>query len=969
MTDSSPVLVHARPDHAAVPPANAPPFLVAGIGASAGGLDAFIRLIAPIPPSAKLALVLVQHLAREYKSILPELLSAKTGMHVTEGVDGKRIEPGYLYVIQPDTHMAVIDGHLRVRPRPAERGRDTPIDHLFHSMAQHYGERAIGVVLSGGGSDGALGLQEIRAAGGITMAQDPSQAQVDAMPRAAIASGAVELVLEAEQVAEHLVRLSEDAFFDLSDDPAPNEGALAAILQVLRQVTGVDFGRYKVATVNRRIRRRMALHHLTDLAQYVDLLRGDVEEVEKLHGDILIHVTSFFRDPGSFEALKPALATLLAERTGGSCLRAWVPGCSTGEEVYSLAMVLIELLGAETQRGAFLVFGTDLSQKTLEHARAGEYPATIEGQVPAAQLERFFVKVGDAYRVASAVREHCVFARQDLTRDPPFSRLDVVMCRNLMIYLDQRAQSRVIGVLHYALKPGGVLVLGRSETVGSHADLFCVTDSRWKIYGRRPGAAPQRDVQFDSLEAGSPQAAVDMSRRLLARRGPELEVQVEANRVLVERYAPPTIVVNDKLKVTRAWGATAPYLELPTGEATLDVLKLIRVGLMSPLRRALNEARERGGSVRLDGVEFPFDSRSRSVTIEVSVLGRGPEHHFMICFEEPLQAEARAVKLEHVAADLPPAVGQLQQELADMRAHLQATIAELEAANEQLQAANEEVLSSNEELQSTNEELDTAREELQSNNEELGTVNDELQARNDELSRVNGDLLNLFGSVQIPILMVSSELRVRRFTPAAEKLFNLMASDVGRPVSHVRPNIKFPDLELALREVIDTVTTLEREVEDSEGNTYRLVMRPYKSLENRIDGSVIALFDVTRALAAARETGEAIISTLTEPALLLDRDLTIRSVNPAFTQRFELTDARTRGAWVFELFDGRWDNAELRQLISNVLPERANFQNFALQCALPTGETERLLFDGRRIESTRRGEGVVLLFIRQETHA
>ncbi len=971
-TDEATAPDSGRADRASSRSSLSPPFLVAGVGASAGGLDAFLRLIRPMPGDANLALVFVQHMSREHESMLPHLLAAQTGLKVDEASDGQRIEPGHVYVIRPNTHMTVIDGVLQVGPRPPSPIPDAPIDHLLDSMALQYGEKAVGVLLSGSGRDGATGIARIHASGGITLAQDPEQAQVDGMPRAAIATGAVAMVLPAEQLAHELLRLSEHPFFrdeapTLGDERAPAAAPidqLRPILQMLRRETGVDFARYKPATVQRRVRRRMALHHLADAQSYLQVMRNDPSEVGKLHDDILIHVTSFFRDPSSFEALKAQLASRLADRDEATPIRAWVPGCSSGEEAYSLAITLLEALGKDS-RASVLVFGTDLSQRMIDRARAGFYPDNIARELPPEILQRYFVKQEEGYRVSTHVRERCVFARQDITHDPPFSKLDIVLCRNVLIYLDQPAQSKVIGVFHYALMPSGMLMLGRSETAGAHAELFTLIDGRWKIYSRRPGSVPIRDLEFSSRVAQFPvQQAGEPGRRRPNSRSPEQELQVEANRVLLDRYAPPSIVVDEKLVIVRSQGSTASFLELPTGDVNLDVLRMIRPGLMSPLRSALQEARERGRSVRKTGLQVVMDDKISELSLEVTPLGRPDARHYLILFE-PAERPSEPGVPAPPASDPVPAVVQLQQELADTRLHLQSMIQELESANEELQAANEEILSSNEELQSTNEELDTAREELQSSNEELSTVNDELQARNLDLSKVNGDLTNLLGSVQIPIVMVTSDLRIRRFTPAAERLLNLIPSDVGRPIGHIKPNVRFPDLDQVMRDVVSTVTAHEREVEDADGNTYVATVRPYKSFDNRIDGAVLALVDVSSTLQTSRDTSEAILSTVREPVILLDGDFTIRRVNEAFTRYFDVSDAAARTRSLFEIVEGRWDTDALRRLLQEILPHQHRVQDHPIQVDLPALGRRTFLIDGRYIESNRRGERVIWLIVRE----
>lgn len=959
------------------PEPNTPGFLVVGVGASAGGLEAFMRLLEHIPRLAPLALVLVQHLARDQESMLPQLLAAKTELTVEDAVDGKRIVPGHAYVIRPNTHMSVVDGSLRVQPRPPRRVNDTPIDYLLDSMADQYREKAIGIVLSGGGSDGAIGTQRIHGMGGITFAQACHEASADSMPRSAIATGCVSMVLSAHEIAEELVQLASHPFYhevprghSITPEPERVEAELQSILRVLRRSTGVDFTRYKTATIKRRIQRRMAIRHAPDLAAYLALLGENPEEAKHLHDDILIHVTRFFREPESFAALRDTVfPKLLQTHREEGPIRAWVPGCSSGEEAYSLAITLLDVLEKHQATASIVVFATDLSQRMIEQARAGCYPDSIASDVPPEQLRRYFVKVEGGYRVSTEVRERCVFARQDITRDPPFSKLDIVMCRNLLIYLSQPAQRKITELFHYALLPHGVLVLGRSETIGQLPELFSVVDSRWKIYQRKQTAPVQHRVDFGVHDS---EPLVE-TRKLLARSGfrerrEPRDFHSEANRMLLERYVPPLAIVDEGFRIVRTQGRTAPFLELSPGDASLDVMRMIRPALTAPLRSALREVRDTGISVRKEGVEVRSETGLRTVTLEVSRVGSVDGYHYLILFEErePSLTDTALSPMHAVASGQQTALEQLQIELTDTRAELQALIQELEAANEELQSANEEILSSNEELQSTNEELDTAREELQATNEELGTVNDELQSRNTELSRANGDLLNLLDSVDIPIVMVTSDLTIRRFTHAAGRTLNLIPSDVGRPIGHIKPNIGFPELEDVLRDVIERKAIREREVQDSEGRIYLATIRPYTSLANRVDGAVLALLDVSAPLRIARETVEALIA-VRDPILLLDSNLVVQRANQAFYDNFGVVREHTEGRSVFDLGDSHWDVPALRELLQEVIPKRRNFEGFVVEYEFPRVGLKKLLVDGRRIGWGRPNDGVILLIIREQS--
>ena len=979
---SSPDLASNEPP---VPP-HTPPFLVAAVGASAGGLEAFSRMLDPITRETRLAIVLVQHLARDQRSLLSELLARKTRLEVVDAEDGLAIKPGHVYVIRPDTLVRVVDGALRVLPQPANAAKATTINDLFDSLAEQYREKAVGVILSGGGHDGVTGLLKIKAAGGITLSQEPGEAQVSSMPLAAIEAGAIDLVLTAEGIAAELVRLSEHPFYRLQlpipSDEAPSivrdEDHLRSIFQLLRRNTGVDFTEYKSGTIHRRLQRRMALHRMKELPAYLAFLEKNPAEVQQLHDDILIHVTSFFRDRESFDALASLVVPEIAASHGGyEPVRAWVPGCSSGEEAYSLAITLIKVLDRQSPPLQLQIFGTDVSQTMIDKARAGFYPDSVASELTPDELMRFFTKVEGGYRVNADLRERCVFARQDVGRDPPFSKLDIVLCRNLLIYLGQPLQRKIISVFHYALNPGGFLVLGRSETIGQQAEFFTVVDGRWKIHKRKPGMIAPGGIEFSARAQPPSLPGTAPTTPRHTPRGPvEWDVQGEANRLLLDRFSPPVIIVDDEFRIVRSRGSTSAYVELPSGEATLDVLKMARPGLWAPLKRALTEAREHNAAVKVEGSTFTSDRMAHKVHLEVTPLGQPGRRHFLILFEEvatdaPASSSAerpgRPPASDRAAQEL--AVEQLQDELSSTRAHLQSMIQDLEAANEELQSANEEILSSNEELQSTNEELDTAREELQSTNEELSTVNDELQTRNSELSRSNSDLVNLLANVHIPIVMISSDLKIRSFTPAAERTLNLIASDIGRPIGHIKPNIRCPELESLIREVNDTMAICEREVDDPEGNSYMLTIRPYKTVNNRIDGTVLALLSISSSLKIARDTGEAIMSTVRDPILLLSSDQKVQRANRAFYDKFAVSPREVEGRCVFDLGDGQWNIPGLRTLLRDILPDRKNFEGFLVEHQFPSIGHQRFLLDGRRIESGRWGEGVILLIMRDAVNA
>jgi two-component system CheB/CheR fusion protein len=908
------------------------PITIVGVGASAGGLESFSQLLEAIPTDAGIAMVLVQHLAPHQESALPLLLSSHSRMPVVQVINGARIEPNHVYVIPPNVQMVIDDGTLELTPRPSDRTQHTPIDTFFGSLAKLPEGRVIAVVLSGSASDGALGIRDVKAAGGITLAQKPESAKYDSMPRAAIATGMVDLVLTPAEIGAEIGQIAGHPYVRphrlTRDEVSVRDDQLRRIFDLLRPVSGVDFRHYKMPTIRRRLLRRMALHRLIDVEPYIKLLQANPAELRGLFQDLLIHVTRFFREPDSFAALaKDVFPKLLDDRDAEQPIRVWVCGCATGEEAYSLAIALVEFLQREQSDVRVQIFATDVSDTAIEHARAGVYSAAIAGDVGPERLRRFFTKSDGNYRVSKLIRDMCVFARQDLTKDPPFSRLDLVMCRNVLIYMDTVLQRKLIALFHYALNPHGYLVLGQAETVGSQASLFSLTDKKFRIHRKKsaPGL-PAVAFPVDYAAAAAPRKRTQPDP-LSADKG----LQGEVSRVILDRYAPAGVVVDAELQIVQFRGQTGPFLEPAPGEASLSLLKMAREGLLYGLRTAMHTVRKTKAPVRKEGLQVRAGHGWKPVTIEVIPLTALGRPHYLVLFEESASSSVTDTA-DPPAARRKPGRGRaaakgaggdrmvlLQRELAASREYLQSIIQELEAANEELQSANEEILSSNEELQSTNEELDTAKEELQSTNEELNTVNEELHGRNEEMSRVNSDLMNLVGSVQIAIVIVSSDLRIRRFTPMAEKVLNLIPSDLDRSIGHINPNIDCPNLEQLIIECMDSVAPVEREVQDRQGRWYLLRIRPYKSVDNKIDGAVLALFDVDmlkrseQQAAQAREFAQLVLQLTPQPMAIVSAAFEVRYTNAAFAALFGTSADELRGRSLGEAAGGAtfraWEGA------------------------------------------------------------
>src|SRR6266496_3532658 len=819
------------------------PFPVVCIGASAGGLEAFTQLLSALPTDTGMAFVLVSHLSPSHTSHLAEILSRATRMPVTEVKDEPRVQPNCVYVMPPDSHMTIVPWEATLMPSEKVEGGHHPFDLFLESLALDQKHQSVAVILSGTGSDGTLGMDEIKAAGGITFAQDESAAY-EGMPRSAMMAGTVDFRLSPADIARELGNIARHAYVGTDGPPERIvDGAQAAqILRLLHHDSGVDFTNYKAATLRRRIARRMALHKVETLDEYAEYLRDHSVEIEALFQDILINVTSFFRDPETFELLKTRVfPRIIGEHGSSDAIRMWVVGCSTGEEAYSLAIVFSEFMEREGRTWPVQIFATDLNGPGIERARNGLYPRSIAERVSPERLRRYFYEVDGNFRVAKAIRDLCVFAKHNVLVDSPFSRMDVITCRNMLIYLEPVLQQHLMPTLHYALKSSGVLLLGGSESTGAFGDLFDPIDGKHRFYGRKPNASRLPPLLIDRTALDRRRASQAIAAD--ARRGEG--AGREADRILLARYTPPGVLVTEDLEILQFHGDTGAYLTPLAGKASLNLVKMLREGLLAPIRGAIARAKKDGAAVRKNDVRLQGDGQPRSVDIEVvPVKGAAADRGgFLVLFHQRAAPAPRAPRSSSTRAS-ENELEQLKQELAATKDYLQSVIEQQEAANEELQSANEEVQSANEELQSINEEIETSKEEMESSNEELATVNEELQNRNAELGRSNNDLMNLLASVHMAIVMLGPDLRIRRFTPMAETMLNLIPTDVGRPLTDIKLNVDVPDLDAILHEVLESIQPVQREVQDRNGRWYSLRVRPYRTMENRIEGAVLALIDI-----------------------------------------------------------------------------------------------------------------------------
>jgi two-component system CheB/CheR fusion protein len=966
---------------------------VVGIGASAGGLEAFGDLLSHLPTDTGMAFVLVQHLDPKHESALTKLLARKTSLPVAEVTQNLRVQPDNVYVIPPDTKLSIEEGVLKLEPRGTKAGPARSIDQFFQSLALDCRERAIGVVLSGTANDGTVGLEAIKAEGGVSFAQDES-AKYDSMPRSAIAAGCVDFVLPPEKIAAELARIARHPLVTLApvdDDPpdaapdgrpepkrtTPDADAedLRRILLLLRDHRDVDFSLYKSSTIQRRVARRLVINRHETLADYATFLKGNPKELDALYADVLINVTSFFRNPEAFEALRRRIfPKLLAQRRRGEAVRVWVPGCSTGQEAYSLAMTFAEAVDDAPDAPKLQIFATDINEGMLDRARTGFYARSLVQNLSPERLRRFFVEEEGGYRLLKTLRDQVVFARQNVTSDPPFSRLDLITCRNLLIYLEPGLQKRILPAFHYALKPGGFLFLGASESVGTFTDLFAPVEKKQKIFSRKAATTPP-------FRLALPGRGVSPAPTTTPAPGPpgggELDAQREADRIAITQFAPAGVLVDAADRVVQFRGGTGAYLEPPRGKASFDLLKMARPGLLLPLRTAIGEARRRQQPVRREGIQLDGDGQTPALTLHVFPLRNLKEDYLLVVFEE------RAERCER-PGDSPPSpplprpatkeaasrrVAELERELAETRDYLQSVQEQNEAANEELQSSSEELQSGNEELQSINEELETSKEELESANEELTTINDELAGRNAELSRLNADINNLQVSTRTAILLLGRDLTVRRFTPAAEKIFKVLATDVGRPLGALRHSLDAPDLESIAASVIDTVTTCEREVRDHDGRWYGLRAHPYFTLDNKIDGVVLVLTDIDALkrgeleIKASRDYAQATLRTLPTPFLLLAPDLRVTTASEDFYTTFRVPPDETSGRTIYELGNGQWDIPALRELLEDILPRQSSFRDYEVTHHFESIGTRTMLLHGCRLDTEAGAPAHILLAI------
>ena len=830
-------------------------FPIVGIGASAGGLQAFEDFFANMDSETGMAFIVVTHLHPGHTSALPELIGKYTGMETLPIKDGMTVRQNHIYLIPPGVNLSIFNQSLHLLKPEGTHGSQLPIDFFFRSLAEDQKDRAIGIILSGTGTDGTLGLRAIKGESGMVMVQDVKGAKFSGMPQSAINTGLVDYTLPPSKMAKQLVRYVRGPFLDSSAPAvkleAPLKNAMKKIFLQIRQRTGHDFSCYKSSTIRRRIERRMNVHHIHNPTNYVRFLQENPQESELLFKDMLIGVTSFFRDPDAYKFLsEKAIPKLLQSKPEGYVLRIWVPACASGEEAYSLAITLHECMDKLNRHLDCQIFATDLDLQAINFARAGIYPEGIAADVGTQRLKKFFLKENNSYRIRKDIRETVVFAPQNVIGDPPFTKLDMVSCRNLLIYLESEIQYKIFNLFHYALKPGGILFLGSSETAGSQSSLFKPFSKEYKVFLREKSSHPmqaQMNKMPQDITPGLPNK-IAPEKEMPPLKG-RLKIMDAANKVFLEHLTPPSLIVNHHGDIIYIHGKVGPFIEMPPGRPSKNVLLMAQEGLKVELVSALRRCKEKNNQVNIKNIPVKHNGNILLTDLTVQKISDPPELHdlMLVAFHVSESQPATPEKGETISIKQKNAVDTLKKELQFTKETLQSTIEELETTNEELKSTNEELQSTNEELQSSSEELETSKEEMQSLNEELQTTNMELQVKIDELTYVNDDMKNLLNSTEIATLFLDNDLNIRRFTSEAIKVVNLIASDIGRPLSDISLNLKDQSLIKECQSVVKTLVFKDREVQTRDGVWYIMRIMPYRTSENKIDGLVLTFVDIDQS--------------------------------------------------------------------------------------------------------------------------
>ncbi len=950
---------------------------IVGIGSSAGGLEALQEFFRAMPPESGMSFVVVTHQKPGHESVLADLLGRETAMKVSNIEDGMKPERDQVHVLAPGHALLIKQGAFRLMKHDSTQGAHMPIDIFFRSLANDQHENAIGLVLSGTGSDGALGSRELKANGGMVIAQQSASARYAGMPSAAAGTGVIDAICIPGEMPERLLKYIQGPYLQQRRTASAAGAVLDSahirkVLTIIRARIGHDFSSYKENTVRRRIERRMSVHALQNAEEYIDYLRSNAPEARMLFFELLISVTSFFRDPDAWGVLRhQALPALIRSRPDNHELRVWVPGCATGEEAYSVAMALAEATRELDKAPDIRVFATDLDDRAIELARRGVYPASIQADVSHERLDRFFTRgAEETYAVRKEIRDMLIFSVQNVLSDPPFMRLDLVVCRNLLIYLESDLQKKLLPTFHYTLNPDGLLFLGSSESISEFNDLFEALDNRWKIYRRKDAPQHIPDLYARSQRQTGPEEPVGQSFSVPAQsRGGAMARQIQ--RMLLDRFAPTAIIVDSQATIVYIHGRSGAYLEPEQQEPHNNVVDMAREGLRGPLSAAIHQVRD-----------------SREPVIRRSVRVKTNDHHTLVDFDttlitepEPIRglilitltpsSEARSLSANQPRSSDAVCPPDAEEQVSELERELRYTRESNQTAREELQTTNEELQSSNEELQSTNEELQSSKEELESLNEELNTVNNELSTKVQSLARAEDDLKNLLNSTDLAVLFVDSKLMVKRFTEKTRKLINLRDADIGRPLGDITGRIKYGDLLNDCRTVLDTLVRTEGEIRADDGAWYLIRILPYRTAENMIGGVVMTFIDISQTKDAQRLASDArvyfenIVNTVREPLMVLDNRLRIQTVNQSFCRTFTIDSEAVRNRMIYDLGNGQWDIPRLRELLESILPENASFENFEVEHDFPRIGRKKFILNARRMQSLEGMSESILLALEE----
>jgi two-component system CheB/CheR fusion protein len=956
-------------------------FYVVGIGASAGGLDALERFFGNMTESAGIAFIVVTHLDPSHISIMPELIQKSTKMKLFQAEDGMVVEPNHVYVAPPNRDLAILHGTIQLMEPLEAHGFRLPIDFFFKSLSADLGEKAICIILSGMASDGTAGLKAVKSELGMVMVQDPKSAKFDSMPSNAIKTGLADYILPPEEMPDHLIKyISQKVKGVLLDRTIPDgkiPDAFQKIFILLRNHTGHDFSLYKQNTIYRRVEKRINISQLDNLPNYIRLLQEYPAEIENLYKELLIGVTSFFRDPESFEKLKDILLELVKSKPDNGQIRVWVPGCSTGEEAYSIAIILWECMNEAKKYFNVQIFATDIDTNAIEKARTGSFSG-IASDVSKERLNSFFTSEGNIFYVRKEIREMLIFAPQSIIKDPPFTKLDLISCRNLLIYFNTELQKKIIPLFHFSLLSNGILFLGSSETISGFVDLFSMLDKKWKIYKRRDSVfSEQAFIEFP-VSRGKGKVYETIIKKNEVRNITQL-----AEKIILQSYSANCVIINENGDIVYIHGRTGKYLELTNGEAKMNIFEMAREGLQQELPALIRKVLSSKKSLTAEGIKIKSNGSTHLINLKVKPIKEPAEMlgSLLIIFEEVIpQKKGSTSKKIHFEKKSEAIIKELEHELKSTKENLRSTIEELETTNEELKSTNEEMQSTNEEMQSSNEELETSKEELQSLNEELITVNTELQNKNDELSLINNDMKNLLDNINIPTIFLDNNLLINGFTFNATKVVNLISTDIGRPINHIATNLKYEKFIEDAKEVLRTLVYKEIELQTNDGIWYLMRILPYRTANNIIDGVVMTFSDINNLKTAydeinklnqdiqlAREYADNIIDTVREALLILDKDLKILSANRSFYKMFNTVSEKTVGRFIYELDDKNWEIPQLRELLEQIIPQQKFFEDYEVEYNFTNAGRKKLLLNARQIFHQEKETKLILLAIQHKS--